>query len=109
MTIHPRLRSRLELLAHRKQRLKLAMLFAICWGITGVAGLGLMGLQAVVGWYSWLALPLVGLLGLVLSVVVLLRVGHQPPDWRKLAREIEAGQRSGLPAPAGLGRSGRPS
>ncbi len=88
--LEPRLRARLEPLARREHRLRLSLMLAGCWAITGLAGWGFMGLENLLGWSSWLALPLAGTLGLALSLLMIFRFARYSPDWRSLARQIES-------------------
>ncbi len=87
---HPRLRSLLGPLARRNQLLRLSLALTACWALIGLAGLGFMALENALSLASWLELPGLGLLSVVLSVFVTLRFARQQPDWRALARKIEA-------------------
>lgn len=86
----PYLKSRLGPLWRRKRHLELACKLAGCWVATLIAGLAVLTLLRESGVRAPLALPVIGALGVLAAVVLVWRELRRPPDWRGLARRIEA-------------------
>src|SRR5215203_103973 len=86
----PLIRTPLEQVALRQRRLRFWCKLAACWIGAAFGGLLLFVLERQIGWASSLVLPLVAMIGIVAAVVVTIRHGARPPNWREIARRIEA-------------------
>src|SRR2546426_379281 len=89
-SIDPRLKSVLQSVALRRQRLLLWSKLAACWAGAAFIGLGLIALQRQLGWTTSLALPLVAALGFAAALIVWLRQSRTESELHELARQIEA-------------------
>ena len=63
---------------------------AISWGATGLVGLAIMVVERTSGWASSLSGPVLIGLGAMAAFLIIIRHGGRQPDWRQLARQIEA-------------------
>src|SRR5215471_4370948 len=90
MPMHSHLRDHLEPVARRQRRLQLWRKLAVCWGTAAVLGLCVVGLHRAGIWSSAFALPFIALASLVAGFIIIRRSGRDEPDWRGIARQIEA-------------------
>src|SRR5262249_41635995 len=84
------LHARLQCVARRQQSLRLWSLLAATWAGAGFLGLALYFLHRQVGWASALTVPLVALIGIAAALVIFVRHQRLRPDFREVARTVEA-------------------
>ena len=88
--LDPLLRGPLRKVALRRQRLNFWCKLAAGWAGSALFGALLLWIERQSGWASALALPLVALLGITVAVVLTIKHGKSPTDWRQVANSIEA-------------------
>ena len=88
--MHPLLRSSLLRVAVRRRRVRLGWQLAGCWAGAALLGLGLLLLQHRTGWAASLAFPALVCIGLGAAVVLVVRSRQAEPEWREVARQVEA-------------------
>lgn len=86
----PFLKARLRPVLRRQRGLQLWCKLAVVWLATAAVGAGLIAWQARFGGSSRFALPVLAVLGALVGAVLVWRHRRTPPDWRRLARELEA-------------------
>src|SRR5262245_10123909 len=90
MSPHSNLKAHLGPVVRRQSQLALRRKLAACWIGAALLGLGVFALQRLTGWTSNAALLLTALLGIIATTVVIRRHGRSEPNYREIARQIEA-------------------
>src|SRR5258706_7275768 len=84
------LKSQLEPVAQACRGWRLWRALAGCWAILIIVGLAAILIQQLTGWSSPVVFFLLIIAAVVASAVVIFRFANTPPDYRVVAREIEA-------------------
>ncbi len=85
----PFLKARLAPVLRRRRGLQLWCKLAVVWLATAAIGAGLIAWQRRFGGSSRLALPVLATLGALGAAGLVWRHRRTPPDWRRLATELE--------------------
>ncbi len=84
------LKTRLDRVVRRHQRVGLWRTLSVCWGLTALVGLGFLYLEALTGWTSAFTLPVLLAVAASFTVGAVVRHAQRRPDRRWAARLIEA-------------------
>src|SRR6266700_1358162 len=90
MTADQLFKTLLQRVAARERRCRLWVKLAGCWAATALVALIVLVIERQTGWAPSLASPLLILMGIGAALILLVRNGRIEPDWRALARKIEA-------------------
>ena len=86
----PFLKARLRPVLRRQRGLQLWCKLAVVWLATATVGAGLIAWQSRFGGSSRFILPALAVFGALAGAALIWRHRRTPPDWRRLARELEA-------------------
>ena len=87
--IEPFLKSQLEQVARRHRGLRRARGLSVCWAVLALLGGVFLLVQRFAGWSPSFALPALGVVGAIATIIVWRRAGQWQPEYRQIARQIE--------------------